>query len=44
MFYVYAETLLALGRPDDAVQAFINAAAVDVEGVTDAEERLTELT
>lgn len=44
LFYVYAETLLALGRPDDAVQAFINAAAVDVEGVTDAEERLTELT
>jgi tetratricopeptide (TPR) repeat protein len=44
LFYVYAETLLALGRSDDAVQAFINAAAVDVEGVTDAEERLTELT
>lgn len=44
LFYVYAETLLALGRTEDAVQAFLNAAAVDVEGVTDAEERLTELT
>lgn len=44
LFYAYAETLLALGRSDDAVQAFINAAAVDAEGVTDAEERLAELT
>lgn len=44
LFYAYAETLLALGRSDDAVQAFINAAATDVEGVTDAEERLAELT
>lgn len=44
LFYAYAETLLALGRSDDAVQAFINAAAADVEGVTDAEERLAELT
>ena len=34
----------ALGRTEDAVQAFINAAAADVDGVTDAEERLTELT
>jgi tetratricopeptide (TPR) repeat protein len=44
LFYAYAETLLALGRPDDAVQAFMNAAATDDEGVTDAEERLTEQT
>lgn len=43
LFYAYAETLLALGRADDAVQAFIHAAAADVEGVTDAEERLAEL-
>ena len=41
--YAYAETLVALGRNDEAVQAFIHAAAADVEGVTDAEERLTEL-
>ncbi|MGW0160767.1 tetratricopeptide repeat protein [Mycobacterium sp. NPDC003323] len=44
LFYTYAETLLALGRSEEAVQAFINAAAADVEGVTDAEERLAELT
>lgn len=43
LFYVYAETLLALGRQDEALQWFINAAAADTEGVTDAEERITEL-
>jgi tetratricopeptide (TPR) repeat protein len=43
LFYVYAETLLALGRDADALQWFINAAAADVEGLTDAEERITEL-
>jgi tetratricopeptide (TPR) repeat protein len=41
--YVYAETLLALGRREEALQWFINAAAADVEGLTDAEERITEL-
>ncbi|MGZ6779477.1 MAG: tetratricopeptide repeat protein [Mycobacterium sp.] len=44
LFYAYAETLLALDRKDEALQWFINAAAADVEGVTDAEERITELT
>jgi len=43
LFYAYADTLLALGRKDDALQWFINAAAADVEGVTDAEDRITEL-
>ncbi|OBK79620.1 hypothetical protein A5651_23540 [Mycobacterium sp. 1274761.0] len=43
LFYAYAETLLALERSDEALQWFINAAAADVEGVTDAEERITEL-
>lgn len=43
LFYAYAETLLALDRRPDAVQWFINAAAADAEGVTDAEERITEL-
>ncbi|WP_326546699.1 tetratricopeptide repeat protein [Mycolicibacterium sp. ND9-15] len=43
LFYAYAETLLALGRNGDALQWFINAAAADVDGVTDAEERITEL-
>ena len=44
LFYAYAETLLALERAEDALQWFINAAAADVDGVTDAEERITELT
>ncbi|MBS1696612.1 MAG: tetratricopeptide repeat protein [Actinobacteria bacterium] len=44
LFYAYAETLLTVGREQDALQWFINAAAADVEGVTDAEERITELT
>ena len=43
LFYAYAEALLALDRKEEAVQWFINAAAADVEGVTDAEERITEL-
>ena len=42
LFYSYAETLLALGRNQDALQWFINAAAADAEGVTDAEERIIE--
>ena len=41
LFYAYAETLLALGRKQEALQWFINAAAADVEGVTDAEERIS---
>ena len=43
LFYAYAEALLALDRQVEALQWFINAAAADVEGVTDAEERITEL-
>ncbi len=43
LLYAYAETLLALGRSDEALQAFLKAAAADVEGVTDAEDRVTEL-
>jgi hypothetical protein len=43
LFYAYAETLLALDRHHDALRWFIHAAAADVEGVTDAEERITEL-
>jgi tetratricopeptide (TPR) repeat protein len=43
LFYAYAETLLTLGRQHDALQWFINAAAADVDGVTDAEDRVTEL-
>lgn len=43
LFYAYAETLLTLGRNDDALQWFIKTAAADVDAVTDAEERITEL-
>ncbi|ORA65395.1 hypothetical protein BST23_13505 [Mycolicibacterium elephantis] len=43
LFYAYAETLLTLGRKSDALQWFIHAAAADVDGATDAEERITEL-
>jgi tetratricopeptide (TPR) repeat protein len=41
--YAYADTLLALGREDEAVQWFLRAAAADVDGVTDAEDRVAEL-
>lgn len=43
LFYAYADTLLALGRNDEALQWFINAEAADIDGVTDADERITEL-
>jgi tetratricopeptide (TPR) repeat protein len=41
--YAYADTLLALSRRDEALQWFLRAAAADVEGVTDAEDRVAEL-
>jgi tetratricopeptide (TPR) repeat protein len=41
--YAYAEALLALGRNDDALQWFLRAATADVDGVTDAEDRVGEL-
>lgn len=43
LFYAYAETLLALDRTDDALQWFVHSAAADVDGVTDAEDRIGEL-
>jgi tetratricopeptide (TPR) repeat protein len=43
LFYAYADTLLALDRADEALQWFLNAAAADVDGVTDAEDRVSEL-
>jgi len=43
LFYAYAETLLALGRNDEALQWFMHSAAADVQGVTDAEERIDEI-
>ena len=41
--YAYADTLLAVGREEEAVQWFLRAAAADVDGVTDAEDRVAEL-
>ncbi len=43
LFYAYAETLLALGRNDEALQWFLRSAAADIEGVTDVEDRISEL-
>ena len=43
LFYAYADTLLALGRDDEALQWFLRSAAADIEGVTDAEDRVSEL-
>jgi tetratricopeptide (TPR) repeat protein len=41
--YAYADTLLAVGRKPEALQWFLRAAAADVDGVTDAEDRAAEL-
>ena len=41
--YAYADTLIALGRSDEALEWFVRAAGADVDGVTDAEERIDEL-
>ncbi|CQD13614.1 TPR repeat-containing protein [Mycobacterium lentiflavum] len=43
LFYAYADTLLALDRKDEALQWFLHSAAADVDGVTDAEDRVSEL-
>lgn len=44
LFYAYAEILLALDRYDDALQWFVHSAAADLDGVTDAEDRIGGLT
>jgi hypothetical protein len=43
LYYAYADTLLALGRSGDALEWFLRSAAADIEGVTDAEDRVSEL-
>jgi tetratricopeptide (TPR) repeat protein len=43
LFYAYAETLLTVDRKDVALQWFLHATAADVDGVTDAEDRVSEL-
>ncbi|MGW0027335.1 hypothetical protein [Rhodococcus sp. NPDC003383] len=44
LFYAYADALVAAGRTKDGVKWFLNAAAADLDGETDAEERVAELT
>ncbi|WP_436975407.1 hypothetical protein [Nocardia asteroides] len=44
LFYAYADALVAAGRTDDGLQWFLNAAAADLDGETDAEDRAAELT
>ena len=41
--YAYADTLLAAGRKDDAIEWFHRVVAVDGDQFTDAEDRLNEL-
>jgi hypothetical protein len=36
-------TLLAVDRKDEALHWFLRSAAADVDGVTDAEDRVSEL-
>ena len=43
LFYAYAEALLAKGDEDGAMTWFGHAADTDVDGATDADERLSEL-
>jgi tetratricopeptide (TPR) repeat protein len=43
LFYVYADTLLALGHDQEALQWFVRSADADTDGVTDAEDRVGEL-
>ncbi len=42
--YAYADALLAAGRKDEAIEWFHRAVAVDGDNLTDAVERLAELT
>jgi tetratricopeptide (TPR) repeat protein len=43
LWYAYADALLTAGRADDAREWFSRAADVDVDGETDAAERMLEL-
>ncbi|WP_234806594.1 HAD-IIA family hydrolase [Mycolicibacter nonchromogenicus] len=43
LHYAHAETLVALGRENEALEWFLRAAAADTEGVTDVEDRIAEL-
>ncbi|WKD57724.1 hypothetical protein CAPI_05880 [Corynebacterium capitovis DSM 44611] len=41
--YAYADALLRLGRSDEAMQWFEHVAKIDLDGLTDAADRLEEL-
>lgn len=41
--YAYADTLLAAGRPEDALEWFHRTIAIDSDELTDAEERVMEI-
>ncbi len=43
LYYAHAEALLALGRDAEALDWFLKAAGADTDGVTDAEERIGEM-
>ncbi|MGW5076843.1 hypothetical protein [Rhodococcus sp. NPDC004095] len=43
LFYAYADALVAAGRREDGLKWFLNSAAADLDGDTDAEERAAEL-
>ena len=43
LFYAYADALLAVDRRKESITWFLHAAEADVEGDTDAEERLADL-
>ncbi|MFD1813491.1 hypothetical protein [Rhodococcus gannanensis] len=43
LFYAYADALVAAGRKQDGLKWFLNAAAADHDGDTDAEERVADL-
>lgn len=42
-FYAYADTLLELGRSDEAMYWFLLSAVMAVEDVTEVEDRVSEL-
>ena len=43
LFYAYADNLTAVGRTEEAIRWFLNAADADEDGGTDAAERAVEL-
>ncbi|MFC9790720.1 tetratricopeptide repeat protein [Rhodococcus sp. NPDC127528] len=43
LFYAYADALVAAGRVEEGLKWFLNSAAADHDGDTDAEDRVAEL-